>query len=158
MCPREPGGGGWLRLPRDPWELGERIWEDTHALSFAWPGRPHAVLLMWDASWTPRSWYVNLQDPLLRTPLGFDYLDLALDVIVALDRSTWSWKDEDELAEAVGRGVVSEERAAGLRPEAEALVRRILDGEPPFDRDWVGWRPDPSWGVPELPRGWDAAG
>jgi uncharacterized protein len=31
----------------------------------------------------------------------------------------------------------------------------VLAGEPPFDRDWQDWRPDPRWPVPELPDGWD---
>lgn len=155
MCPREPGSGAWLRIPQDAWELGERTWDDTRALSFAWPGRPHAVLLMWDVSWLPRSWYVNLQDPLRRTPVGFDYLDLELDAIVDLDRSSWRWKDEDELAKAIERGHLTEERATGMRAEGEDLVRRIVDRTPPFDRDWLDWRPHPSWGVPELPAGWD---
>jgi hypothetical protein len=27
--------------------------------------------------------------------------------------------------------------------------------EHPFDRDWSGWRPDPTWPLPELPPGWN---
>jgi hypothetical protein len=42
-----------------------------------------------------------------------------------------------------------------MRADGERAVRRILDREPPFDRDWTTWRPDPSWPVPILPEGWD---
>ena len=157
MCPRDPSGS-WLRIPRDGWVLGERIWEGSRALSFAWPGHPHAVLLMWDEAWTPRSWYVNLQEPLRRSSLGFDYMDEELDAIVALDGSSWSWKDQEELDETVRRGNLSPERARALPAEGEALIRRVLNGERPFDRDWTTWRPDPAWTLPVLPDGWDHVG
>jgi uncharacterized protein len=156
MCPRAPDGR-WLRLPGTEWELGERVWESTRGLSFAWPGAPHAALLFWDEAWVPRTWYVNLQEPLRRTEIGFDYMDEELDALVALDGSSWSWKDEDELAEAVRRGNITTARAAELPPEGEAVVRRIVERSPPFDRDWLLWRPDPSWNVPELPTGWETA-
>ena len=35
---------------------------------------------------------------------GFDYVDWFLDVRIPIDRSTFAWKDEDELAEAVAAG------------------------------------------------------
>jgi predicted RNA-binding protein associated with RNAse of E/G family len=155
MCPRTPAGP-WLRLKREVWELDERTW-DTNVLSFADPGEAHAVMLFFDEDWTARSWYVNLQEPLRRSAPGFDYLDQALDVVVSLDRSSWRWKDEDELAEEVRLGVFSEEEAVAFRAEGERAVRRLLDGEPPFDREWSSWRPDPAWPIPELPEGWDTA-
>jgi hypothetical protein len=154
MSPRAPGGG-WLRVPGTEWELGEREWDSNRALSFAWPGASHAALLVWDESWTPRTWYVNLQEPLRRTEVGFDYMDEELDALVALDGSSWEWKDEDELAEAVRRGNITPTRAAELPAEGEAIVRRIIDRRTPFDRDSTSWRPDPSWSVPELPAGWE---
>lgn len=153
MCPR--AGGEWLRIPLDEWQLAERLWNETRVLSFARPGEAHAVLLFFEDDWIPRTWYVNLQEPLRRTAIGFDYMDQHLDALVAIDRSAWSWKDEDELAEAISRGSLPAEDVPRLRSEGERAVRRILDREPPFDRDWSDWRPDPSWPVPTLPEGWD---
>jgi uncharacterized protein len=154
MCPRTPSGP-WLRLKQDEWVLDERTW-DTNVLSFARPGEAHAVLLFFDDDWTARSWYVNLQEPLRRTAVGFDYLDQALDVVVSIDRSSWRWKDEDELAEEVRLGVFTKEQAVGFRAEGELAVRRLLDRDPPYDRDWTTWRPPPSWPAPKLPDGWNA--
>ena len=154
MCPREPGGAAWHRIPHDEWELAERIWEDTHVLSFARPHDAHATLLFFERDWTPRTWYVNLQEPLRQTHLGFDYMDKDLDVLVELD-GTWRWKDEDELAEAIAGGLIPAEDEPRLRAEGERAVRRILGREPPFDRDWTTWRPDPTWPMPTLPNGWD---
>ena len=147
--------GRELRVPDRPWHLEVRQRGDQPILSFAWPDTPYSVLL-WTAEDRRRVWYVNLQDPLRRTPLGFDTVDHALDVVVELDRSSWRWKDEEELAEAVRDGLFTSEEAADFRAWGERAVERILAGEPPFDRDWGDWHPDPSWPTPELRPGWDA--
>lgn len=145
--------GAELRLPDRPWHLEVRERGPNPILSFAWPDTPYAVL-RWSTDEGAPVWYVNLQDPLRRTTLGFDTVDHALDVIVELD-GTWRWKDEGELAVAVDRGLFTADQAATFRVEGERAVARILDREPPFDRDWSGWRPDPSWPTPSLPDGWD---
>jgi len=149
--------GRELRLPDRPWRLEVRPRGDRPILSFAWPDTPYSVLL-WTAEDRRRVWYVNLQDPLVRTPIGFDTVDHVLDVVIELDRSSWRWKDEEELAEAVRDGLFSEAEAADFHLWGERAVERVLAGEPPFDRDWEDWRPDPGWPVPELPDGWDTVG
>ena len=98
---------------------------------------------------------MNLQTPLARTPVGFDTVDHALDVLVALDRSSWTWKDEDELAEAIGLGLFTEGDAASFRYWGERAVEHLVLRLPPFDMDWEDWQPDPTWPVPELPPRWD---
>lgn len=145
--------GKRLKIQEPGYELVEQPYE-SHVLSFAWPGSSAAVLLFFRPDWSPVHWYVNLEDPLGRTPVGFDTLDHKLDVIVELDGS-WRWKDEDQLAEIIERGLLDPEDEEPLRAEAEAAVRRILRHAPPFDRDWFSWRPDPSWPAPSLPEGWD---
>ncbi|HZD18525.1 MAG TPA: DUF402 domain-containing protein [Actinomycetota bacterium] len=148
---------GWLRskAPGTTWGLRRRTWSDAHVLSFAWPGCGHAVLYFWDQEWRPRSWYVNVEVPLRRWAAGFDTLDQDLDVVIEPDRSAWRWKDEEDVEEGVRLGTYTREEAAGFRREAERGLRRVLDREPPFDRDWATWRPDPSWPTPTLPEGWD---
>jgi hypothetical protein len=148
--------GAPMRLPIGDWTLEERRWDGTHILSFARPGEPNAVLLFWDQTWRPLRWYVNLQSPLRRTVVGFDYTDFVLDAILPPDRSSWEWKDETELTEAIRLGAIAPGEEARLRDEGERTVHRIMRREPPFDRDWWDWRPDPSWAEPELPVGWDA--
>jgi hypothetical protein len=153
--PRAPDGR-WLELPEPVWSLADRAPEPARAvLSFAFADRAFALMLFWDASWTPLTWYVNLQSPRRRTPVGFDYVDHVLDLLVVPDRSSWEWKDEDELEEAVRRGLFTPEDARAFRTDGEAALRLLLESRPPFDRDWTGWRPDPSWPPPELPAGWD---
>ena len=146
--------GRVLRVPDRPWRLEIRARGPQPVLSFAWPDTPYAVLL-WTAEHERRVWYVNLEEPIDRTPIGFDTVDHALDLVIELDGSAWRWKDEDELADAVRDGLFSGEEAADFRRWGERARDRILAREPPFDRDWTGWRPDPAWPIPELPPGWE---
>lgn len=145
--------GAELRLPDRPWRLEVRQRGSEPILSFAWPDAAYSVL-RWSTDEGTPVWYVNLQDPLRRTSIGFDTVDHALDVIVGLD-GTWSWKDEDELEEAVEHGLFTPHEIDTFRSDGERAVSRILDREPPFDHDWSSWRPDPSWPAPSLPDGWD---
>jgi hypothetical protein len=146
--------GRELRLYTDEWLLADHV-TTRQWISFAWPDRRHAVLAFWDREWTFAGWYVNVETPLGRTEIALDYVDHCIDVLIPPDRSTWTWKDEEELEEAVRRGIWSEQQAASFRIEGERGARGILEGEPPFERDWSGWRPDPGWRVPQLPDGWE---
>ncbi len=148
--------GRRLRLPDRPWRMELHDVRSRSVLSFAWPDTPYAVLLLRDADQAFVGWYVNIQDPLRRTSLGFDTVDHALDALISPDRSSWSWKDEDELAEAVASGLFDPQDGPGFRVAGLRGVERVVSREPPFDRDWEGWHPDPAWGVPALPPGWDA--
>jgi predicted RNA-binding protein associated with RNAse of E/G family len=146
--------GRELRLYTDRWELADHTTNRT-VLSFSWTEARHAVLALWGPDWTFAGWYVNLETPMGRGPRTYDFVDHCLDILVPPDGSAWTWKDEDELEEAVRRGIFSAEDVAGLRMEGERAVDRVLHRDPPFDRDWASWRPDPSWPVPSLPGGWD---
>lgn len=149
--------GEWLakKAPGAEWTLEEWVWTSTHVLSFAWPEAGHAVLHFWDEDWLPRCWYINVQEPLRRFEVGFETFDHDLDVVIEPDRSSWRWKDEDDVATGIRIGAYTDVDAESFHREGERGVRRILDREPPFDREWGGWRPDPSWPPPELPTGWD---
>jgi predicted RNA-binding protein associated with RNAse of E/G family len=149
--------GRELRLYADRWTLGDHR-ATRHFLSFCWPDRRHAVLAVWDASWNFAGWYVNIETPLGRTATTYDYVDHCLDVLIPPDRSTWTWKDEDELEEAVALGIFSPANAEAFRAEGTAAVERIIGGEQPFDRDWSDWRPDPSWQRSHLPDSWEIVG
>jgi predicted RNA-binding protein associated with RNAse of E/G family len=153
MAPTGPDGSR-LRLPTQPWHLEPDVMP-THVLSFAWPDRRYAVLAIWSADWSFAHWYVNVEDPLRPSAVGFDYRDHVLDAIVEPDRSSWSWKDEDELAEAIDRGIYSADQERAFRTAAVDGVHAIVERRPPFDRDWSDWRPDAAWSVRELPPGWD---
>jgi hypothetical protein len=139
-----PGSG----IPRDEWDLRDGRFGHS-ALRLTHPGAAHSILHFFAEDGAFETWYVNLEDPLRRSALGFDYLDRELDVQVWPDGS-WEFLDEDEFAEAQRLGVLTSTEAGAVRAEAE----RVL-AEWPFPTGWEGWRPDPAWDVPALPDGWD---
>lgn len=142
--------GEELRIPDRPWRLALRERGPSPVLSFAWPGEPYAVL-RWSPPW---AWYVNLQEPLRRTEIGFDTRDRVLDLLVAPD-GTWRWKDEEELERAVALGLFTPADAEGFRADGRRALERIRRGEPPFDGTWQDPAPDPTWPKPTLRDGWD---
>ncbi len=147
--------GSPMRMPEDDCELLEEPWT-LETLRIVVPGSRHSVLLFWTPGFQEfLLWYVNLEEPMVRTPIGFDYLDRFLDIEIAPDLSRWRWKDEDELQEAVVRGVLSAEEAQVFRAEGEAVIEALDAQRPPFDERWDLWRPDPSWPIAGFPEGWD---
>jgi len=136
--------------------LVPHTWVATDVLMLATPGAAHAVYVMWETGQAKlRGWYVNLQEPLRRTRLGFDTMDHLLDIVISADRSSWHWKDEDEFEAAVALGVYSPDEARAIRAEGERVIKRLEAGEPPFCDGWESWSPPDKWPVPSLPKGWD---
>jgi hypothetical protein len=136
--------------------LVARRWVDTDVLMLVAPGAAHAVYVMWEAGQTKlRCWYIDLQEPLRRTPLGFDTMDHLLDIVIRADQSEWRWKDEDEFEEAVRLGVYSQEEARAIRAEGWRVIGLLQAGRPPFCDGWERWSPPIEWDIPGLPEGWD---
>ena len=82
-----------------PWNLKDAIWGYGDTVFLIAPGRAHAVHVMWDPQHQFVGWYVNLQEPVRRTELGFDFLDQELDIVVAPDLD-WRWKDASHSGES----------------------------------------------------------
>ena len=138
-----------------PWRLGNGEWFGNSVLQLARPGEPCAYWAFFEPeTWRFEGWYVNLQEPLQRTAIGFDTVDHVLDLVIEPDLSRWRWKDEDELEDAVRVGRFTPAEAARVREDGEAAVRALERGEWPFDRTWHEWRPDQAWRVPELREEW----
>lgn len=136
------------------WSFTTKVWGFGGILRLAIPGAFYSVLLLRNADGSLYEWYINLEQPLRHTELGFDYEDDILDIGIKPDLSSWRWKDEDELEEAITLGVVSKGKAAALYAEGERVAKWIQSGKSPFN-GWEKWRPDPAWKVPVLPDSWD---
>jgi len=139
---------GRAAVPGDEWRLVEGSF-GLSALRVTRPGETHSILHFFARDGAFQRWYVNLETPLTRSTVGFDFTDLFLDASAAPDGS-WRWLDEDELEQAVAAGVLSAADAAAARAEGERVIRRW-----PFPTGWEDFRPDPAWPVPRLPSGWD---
>jgi hypothetical protein len=119
--------------------LRARPWEPPGVLQL-WPtGAAHAIWVFGEA------WYVNLQEPFARAPLGVDTADQMLDLVRTRD-GAWRWKDEHELDAAVAAGIFSDDERAAIRAEASRVI-----AADPFPTGWEDWEPDPSWPLPALP-------
>jgi hypothetical protein len=129
------------------WELDEGS-HGEEMLRLMPSGRAHAILHFFRPDGSFLGWYVNLETS-RRTPLGLDVDDHFLDVWITAD-GTVEWLDEDELAEAAERGLISQNGADAARAEGE----RVL-AEWPFPTGWEDFRPLPEWVPPPLPEGWD---
>jgi len=136
--------GTRLRVPRDEWSLAPGRWENW-TLRVARPGDPFSTLLFYDDCGRFLSWYVNFEQPLRRTPLGWDTLDWKLDLLAFPDGTTRR-KDEDELAEAARAGVVDAD-------EVRALAERVAS-DPPWPTGWEDRAPSEELEPAVLPDGW----
>ncbi len=136
------------------WDLTDRRWTFGGTLRLTVPGAAYSIIHLSNPDGSLYAWYVNLEEPLYPAGLGFDYQDNILDVVVQPDLSTWVWRDEDELEEAVTAGLVSKEKAASLYAEGGAAVAALQSGKSVFN-GWENWRPDLSWPIPVLPAGWN---
>jgi hypothetical protein len=131
-----------------------RIWRVTNVLKIFEPARWSAVWLMWDTDWTHLCWYVCLQEPFWRTPIGVDTRDLQLDIVITPDLSEWRWKDRDHFARAQELGWISRDEARHAEDEAQRRLDEMAERAGVFGRDWTIWRPDPAWTLPDLSPDW----
>jgi predicted RNA-binding protein associated with RNAse of E/G family len=134
--------------------LERRISGDNHVLTLTVPDTAHSVWLFWTPEWDFRFWYVNLQEPIRRTPRGILVQDQVLDIIVNPDR-TWRWKDEDEFRALGESGFFTDEESASIRAEGEKMIAAIEGNDPPFCEGWESWRADPGWPLPGISSDWD---
>ncbi len=126
-------------------------WRSKYLLVLIRPGHAHAIHLNWSPTdWSFTEYYVNMQEPVLRTATGFRSTDQFLDIVVDPGLA-WRWKDDDELQLAGQVGRITEEGIGAIRAEGERVVARIEARAWPFDGSFDGWRPDPSWTIPQLP-------
>jgi hypothetical protein len=138
-----------------PHLVGHGTWDHNHTLIIAREGDPFDIRLFWaEVDWVFRGWYVNLQDPLRRVPVGFDTADHVLDIEANPDRQ-WSWKDEHEMAEAIRIGRFSQAEAEAIRAAGESVIPAIEAHRWPFDQSLTGWRPDAAWPIPTVPDTWN---
>jgi predicted RNA-binding protein associated with RNAse of E/G family len=135
-------------------EWGMREWTTYNAVILVRPGDAYHV----SAFWTPEQqfvgWYVNLQDPIRFTPLGYDTADHTLDIIIAPDMNGWAWKDEHEVPIAIELGLHTEEEMAEARRVGESVIAMMEAGDA-WWTDWANRPPDLSHPIPTLPAGWD---
>lgn len=76
-------------------------------------------------------WYVNLEQPHVRSQRAVLTSDHVLDVVVSPDR-TMTLKDEDELELAVSQGVFSASEATAISANAASVAALVATWGSPF--------------------------
>lgn len=136
--------GGWDGTHRlDSFNGGDVVRAHT-------PGSPYSVI----RRITPdgyRGWYINLELPWSRTPIGYDTRDLTLDIVFDDHLTQPQWKDGDEHDWNLATGAITADqhrlyRAHGHTAIADALFRRGL-----FGTDWSHLHPIEHNALPHLP-------
>lgn len=138
----------WDRvIPDEPWRL--------QVLRLMQPGKPYSIWQFWSAPPEHRflGWYVNLEAPYARTPIGVDTTDDVLDVAVSPDLS-WRWKDEDTIEQWIAAGVYTREEFDEIYEHGREAIADVEARRFPFDGSMVDWRPAADWGIPDIHPEW----
>ena len=137
------------------WRLDRWSWRNTAHLQWVPPELWFSVHAFYDPSDGHRlaHWYVNFQQPMRRTAIGFDTFDLLLDLVIDPDLSQWRWKDEDEYAHGRRLGLIDDALHLRVDEARQRVLALIEAAEGPFAHDWSDWRRDPAWPTPALPPG-----
>ena len=140
--------GSWPWDGGHPWLRGSGRWDGRGPLILWRPGDAFTVWALWNGPEGAFSgWYVNLQEPLRRTPEGIDTYDQELDIVIEPD-GAWRFKDDELMEPWIERGRFTVEEVAAIRAEGARVAARLEAGERWWDESWREWRPDPDWTVP----------
>jgi hypothetical protein len=141
-------------LEQEP-PLIDYTWTGRRTLVLIETGALSGIYLSWHSDGEFEGWYVNLQEPLRRTRLGFDTADKVLDIVIAPGLTSWRWKDEHDFERAQRSGLIDARRAKQLRREGERMLELMEGREGVFAEGWEDWKPPESWPISALPDGWD---
>ena len=137
-------------------KIVECTWQRTDVLMLIVPTEAFSTYIMWETGTENLiCWYVNLQEPIRRTSIGFDTMDNMLDIVISPDMTKWEWKDDDEFAEAQKAGFYSSERAREILAEGEKAARLITLERRSLYEEWEKWKANPKWETPKLSPLWD---
>ena len=159
----QPEGSPWGFGPGDDWPTatgrhpydGKVSWVGEGPLGLHRPGDPYAVWAYWQRpERTFMGWYVNIQMPFRRTPIGIDSLDLELDLLVSPTFEVFV-KDEAQVATSAALGRFSQDTADAVHALGAQLSAEVEGGGPWWDEHWSTWTPPAALlRPPKLPDGW----
>lgn len=99
-------------------------------------------------------WTVDLEAPFVRTSIGVDSTDGALDVLVTPDYS-WRWKNEEHMPTLVDLGIYREQDVEAFREAGRDAIQLIESRQFPFDGSYLDWIAPAEWTIPQATPGWD---
>jgi hypothetical protein len=148
-------GTRWQEARRNDWTLRLFSWQTHRIMMFLEPEKYYSCWLFWDHTRGQfTSYYINFQLPFQRSALGFDTLDLDLDLVID-PQMCWHWKDEQDYREGIQEGGILPTWVKGIETSLPEVFQRIDRRTPPLDGSWLNWRPDKAWKPTCLSEGWD---
>lgn len=139
---------------RHPW-FGRQGWRGHGAVVITPYDGDYSVWHFWQGEDREFArWYLNIQEQMRPTAIGFDSQDLELDYVVWPNLS-WEVKDDDILEQRVVEGRWTTEEIADIRRIGAGIVQDVL--EPHrwwWDTRWTFWVPDPEMPPARFPSGW----
>ena len=148
----------WEETLSDTLHLEKYTWHTNRFLILLEPEKYFSILYIWNAAADAfTGYYINFQLPFTRARLGFDTLDLDLDIVISPSYD-WRWKDVEEYQNAIRMGFIRPEWVGRVERARAEVAARFKERRYPLDGAWLNWRPDPSWPSPCLPPDWDSAG
>ncbi len=152
------GHGLWNRWEEtlgNTLQMEKYLWHTNRFLILLEPEKIYSTVYIWEAA-SDRfvCYYINFQLPFRRTKLGFDTLDLDLDIVIDAS-GKWQWKDEEEYQQAIRAGVIRPEWVSEVEHAQTEIFSRLEKRSYPLDDSWLNWKPDSSFPLPYLPQNWD---
>ena len=145
----------WEDYVTDNWKMQSYIWHTNRLLILLQPEKYYATVYFWQANENRfLCYYINFQLPFQRTKIGFDTLDLELDIIIE-PTFEWQWKDMDDYQSGIVHGVILSKWMQGIEEAQKEIFEKLEKHHYPFDGTWLNWMPDPDWSPPKLPENWD---
>ena len=145
----------WAETLTNSLDLQPYTWHTNRFLVLLEPEKFYATIYIWEAEPNQFScYYINFQLPFRRTPIGFDTLDLDLDIVIEPDFQ-WKWKDAGEYEHGIRSGGIKTEWVNEIEQAKKEVFARINKREYPLNSYWLNWQPDASWQTPQLPQNWE---
>ncbi len=143
------------QTPDQGWRLRREEWQGPGCLFVIPAGAAYAVVRFLDRDHDrPVGWKVDFMAPPRVGAVSLDTLDWAFDLLVDADATTWTSKDEDDLAQLCRVGLLDPQDQVVLALARAEVTEALATRTGPFAA-WADWRADPTWKALELPTGWD---
>jgi hypothetical protein len=145
----------WDAYKKGNWKMERYTWHTNRLLILLQPEKYYASYYFWQADKNQFiGYYVNFQLPFRRNKLGFDTLDLELDILVE-PTYEWRWKDAEDYQRGIQCGILREEWIQEIEAAKQEVFHRLEKRQYPYDGSWLHWLPDPAWSPSTLPKNWD---
>ncbi|MBI5839357.1 MAG: DUF402 domain-containing protein [Chloroflexi bacterium] len=149
------GWDRWDDYVNDNWKMQRYNWHTNRLLILLEPEKYYASIYFWQDDVNEfLCYYINFQLPFRRSAIGFDTLDLELDIIVEPSHE-WRWKDLDDYQRGIDRGIILKEWTNEIDCAKQEIFEKLAKRQYPLDGKWLNWKPDPSWPTPKLPESWN---